>query len=114
MLDIKVTSDEDHIKITGRSNKTILKNALYLASLGKLYEIRTVVIEGIGNEKTVDDITKILSPYLSNQNIRYKIIKYRSIGVRSEFSSYIAPDDKKIEKLKELAMGNGFYDVLIE
>ena len=113
MLDIKATSKQDHIRISGKSNENVLVNAKYLAGLGKLYEIRTVVIKGMNNMQTVDEITRLLSPYLDTENIKYKIIKYRSIGVREEFSNYIAPDEEEMEKLKEIAIKNGFSQVII-
>lgn len=113
MLDIKATSNDDHLKITMRKNDTVLKNAVYLARQGKLFEIRTVTIQGMNNEKTVDEITKLLSPYLNIQNIRYKIIKYRPFGVRDKYVKFRAPDEEAMEQLKLIAIKNGFHDVVI-
>lgn len=113
MLDIKAILREDHIKISKKSNETVLKNARYLAEIGKLDEIRTVAIKGMNNQETVDSITKLLKPYLHIQNIKYKIIKYRSIGVRESFSNYLAPDDDEMETLKNIAVSNGFSETII-
>ena len=62
MLDIKSMNEEEHINLTGRPNKTVIENAVYLASIEeKLQEIRTVLIEGNKNRETVENITKLFA-----------------------------------------------------
>lgn len=113
MLDIKAFDPEVHRTLTAMDNKTVLSNAVFLAERGKLPEIRTVVIPGIlPNEETVFEITRLLSPFLSAGEIRYKLIKYRPMGVRQEYL-YASPDDALMQKLKTIAEGNGFKDIVI-
>lgn len=104
MLDIKSMDKDEHIKLTGRSNKTVIENAVYLASIGKLQEIRTVLIEGHKNRETVENITKLLKPY---PNITYKLISYRPFGVREEFLELKSIGQKEKEELKEIVIANG-------
>lgn len=104
MLDIKSMDEDEHIKLTGRSNKTVIENAVYLASIGKLQEIRTVLIEGHKNRETVENITKLLKPY---PNITYKLISYRPFGVREEFLELKSIGQKEKEELKEIVIANG-------
>ena len=104
MLDIKSMDNNEHIKLTGRSNKTVIENAVYLASIGKLQEIRTVLIEGHKNRETVGNITKLLKPY---PNITYKLISYRPFGVREEFSDLKSIGKEEKEELIEIATANG-------
>ena len=113
MLDIKALDDDRHIAITGKSNKTILKNMYYLASIGKLEEIRTVLMGGEDNKKIVDTITKELKPYLEIKNIRYKLISYRPFGVRDEHLNIKSVSEKEKEELKNIALQNGFTDVVL-
>ncbi|EFI41997.1 radical SAM protein [Peptoniphilus sp. oral taxon 386] len=113
MLDIKALEESSHKRITGSSNKTVLKNMHYLAKLGKLEEIRTVLMSGEDNLKIVDTITKELSPYLKIKNIRYKLISYRPFGVRSEFSDLHSVSDNEKEYLKTVAQKNGFTDIVL-
>lgn len=114
MLDIKAFDNDEHIFITKKPVDTVLENADYLASIDKLFEIRTVTINGMDNVHTVDNITKMLSKYIKQgHNIKYKIIKYRKFGVREQFNNFIAPDDEEMEKLKNIAIENGFTDVVI-
>lgn len=114
MLDIKCMEEGRHTSLTGQGTDMVVKNAEYLAGIGKLPEIRTVVIEeALPNRETVDNITKMLKKYLEKGNIRYKLIKFRSIGVRKEYQEYRTPTKQYMEELKEIAVGNGFEDVLI-
>lgn len=114
MLDIKAFDNDEHIFVTKKSADVVLENAEYLASLDKLFEIRTVTIAGMDNKLTVDSITKMLSKYIKmGHKIRYKIIRYRNYGVREEYSMFAAPTDEEMEELKQIALNNGFEDVII-
>ena len=54
MLDVKAINNDIHLKVIGQSNETVIKNAVYLASIGKLTEIRTVCANTyLNNEETI-------------------------------------------------------------
>ena len=114
MLDIKSIDKDEHIELTSKSNEIVLENAKYLASIGKLFEIRTVVIDDyLDNRKTVYEITNMLREYQKIREIRYKIIRYRHFGVREEFSDMKAPSEEEMNNLKDIANKNGFANVLL-
>ena len=72
MLDVKSYDKEEHKMLTGQDNEMVFKNMEYLASINKLYEIRTVIVPDIlNNEKNVDSISKRLSEL--NPSIKYKL-----------------------------------------
>lgn len=113
MLDVKAFDKEEHIKVTGRSNEMVLKNAVYLAQIGKLYEVRTVVVPELFNSKqTVSCTARLLSPWLKVSNIRYKVIAYRPMGVRKEFSFYKIPDQTEISDLVAAVQKEGFTQII--
>ena len=113
MLDIKAWDLEEHHQVTDRDNETVLRNACYLASLGKLPEIRTVVVPGLVNaEETVTNMTRMLAPHLGQGDIRYKLIQYRPLGVRPEYAVYPMPEEDFMEYLKQLAVSQGFTAVI--
>lgn len=113
MLDVKAWDQEDHKQVTGRENDMVLRNACYLASLGKLPEIRTVVVPGLFEaEETVTKVAKMLAPHLEKGVIRYKLIKYRPLGVREKYAIYPMPDDESMENLKQVAVSYGFTAVI--
>ena len=47
MLDIKAFDGDAHRRITDEGNDTVLKNAAYLAELGKLEEVRAVIVPNL-------------------------------------------------------------------
>ena len=79
MVDIKSIDKEEHIKITGLSNETVLKNINYLLERDKIYEVRTVIAPNLNNEKTVREVSNIIK-----DKCKYKFNAYRYYGVRKE------------------------------
>lgn len=112
MLDIKAFNNEEHKMLTGRDNDIVLQNAKYLARINKLYEVRTVIVpEVLNNAYNVDEISKLIAGL--NPKIRYKIIKYRPIGVREDKLKANQPTDELMEELKNIAEKNGCKNVII-
>ncbi|MCJ8342749.1 MAG: YjjW family glycine radical enzyme activase [Cetobacterium sp.] len=111
MLDIKAWDEDEHIKLTGFTNKNIIKNLFYLKELDKLFEVRTVVIpEFLNNKMTIENVSKIIQ----DKNIRYKIIKYRKLGVRKENLIGInSPTKDELEFLEEICKENHVKDIVI-
>ena len=111
MLDIKAFDENEHIELTGKSNKNVLSNLEFLLRKGKIYELRTVIVPKIlDNERTVSEVSSIIS----NKNVIYKLIKYRKIGVRNEEMEKISsPSDEYMNSLKELALEKKIKDVII-
>lgn len=112
MLDVKAYDGQEHLMLTGKDNELVIKNMEYLASIGKLYEVRTVIVPGVlNNEKSVDMISKKISGL--NPNIRYKLIKFRPMGVRTYMLESSVPTDEAMEKLKAVAEENGCRAVMV-
>ena len=96
MIDIKSMDEEEHIKVTGLNNNTVLKNVKYLLDLDKIYEIRTVIAPNLDNENTVREVSKIIK-----NKCRYKFNIYRHYGVRKEgldFHGNVSPCEDEINK----------------
>ncbi|HEY8420380.1 MAG TPA: YjjW family glycine radical enzyme activase [Thermoclostridium sp.] len=115
MLDIKAFDSEEHKRVTGRDNRIVLKNACFLAREGKLYEVRTVVSPGLFDaERTIIQTAGMLSPYLSVRPIRYKLISYRPMGVRTQYANTLQiPTSDQMNYYAELLTAKGFKDIII-
>lgn len=112
MLDIKSFDRDEHVKLTGKDNYMVLKNAEYLAGINKLYEVRSVIVPGVlNNLYNVNEISKLIASL--NPEIRYKLIKYRPIGVRSDKIESAQPSDGMMEELKAIASRNGCKNIII-
>lgn len=109
MIDLKAGSEEDHKKLTGGCLKTPVENIRQMAKLGKLYEIRTVVIpEVVDNLRTVELGCSLIAAY---PKVRYKLIKFRHYGVRENFAMTKEPSDEMMKELEERAKALGVRDV---
>jgi len=114
MLDIKAFHKEDHIHITDAGNETVLKNAVFLAERCKLYEVRAVIVPDLyDTEESVRKMGAFLAPYLSVHKFRIKLIAYRPMGVREEYSHYRVPGQAYLEKLADILRACGFDEIVI-
>lgn len=114
MLDIKAYRSDDHKKVTGSDNEQILKNAVYLAKCGKLFEIRTVIVEELFEpENVIFSIAEHLKPVTDISKLRYKLIAYRPYGVRESYRYFKEPDEETMQKYKAAAQKAGFRDIII-
>ena len=114
MLDIKAFTASDHVTVTGYTNEMVLKNAAFLAKLGKLYEIRTVVARELFDPaEVIESIAKYLCEHMDIRMLRYKLIAYRPFGVREQYQLYEIPDVSYMEQLKNIAIQVGFQEVII-
>jgi len=112
MLDIKSFDSGEHIRLTGMSNENVLKNAVYLAGMDKLYEVRTVVVpELLDNRSNVAEISRLISGL--DPEIRYKLIRFRPVGVIGGMKDTPVPSEALMQELKEAAEANGCRRVLV-
>jgi len=111
MLDVKSWDKKKHKKLTGKGNKNVLENLKFLMDKGKLFEVRTVVVPGeLDNKETIDEVSRVIG----GKNIRYKIIKYRNIGVRKDrLVGVESPDNEMMEELKKISLKNDVEDIVI-
>jgi len=112
MIDLKAFSPEENRMLTGLTNETVIKNIRELGKLDKIYEIRTVVVPDVLNNKhTVDMGSKLLGEI--NPNIQYKLIKYRPMGVRKELLETTVPTNDYMKELESIARANGCINTTI-
>ena len=98
--------------LTGMGNANVIENVKYLAKLNKVYEIRTVIVpEVLDNYNNVDKISKLMA--ILNPEIRYKLIKYRQLGVRREIIDSYTPTDETMKELSVIAANSGCRNIVI-
>ena len=110
MLDVKVWDKTAHQKYIKATNEMVIKNLNYLVDCGKLYEVRTVVVpELFDNEETVREVCE----KISGHDIRYKLIKYRHLGVRKNNLNLTSPTEKEMKKLETIAHNLNVLNTII-
>lgn len=113
MLDVKAYDRNDHEKVTSAHNDMVLWNIRYLAECNKLFEVRTVAVPELFDVKsTVYETSRLLNEIGKQEGIRYKLIKYRPIGVREEYRSYETPSEEYMNQLRDIAYNNGMKDIV--
>lgn len=113
MLDVKAWSREDHLRVTGRDNACVLRNLEWLAHEGKLTEVRTVVVPELFDcRQTVREVSALLAS-LACLDARYKIIRYRPMGVREQYKGLTPPTEELLQELAGVAAGYGLRDVVV-
>ncbi|MEW6661410.1 MAG: glycyl-radical enzyme activating protein [Bacillota bacterium] len=79
LYDLKLINDEDHRKFTGVSNKPILENLLFLASINHNINVRIPIIPGINNsEENISAIGEFISSLKVVKEIN--ILPYHKTG----------------------------------
>ena len=109
MLDIKCFDPAAHRALTCADHTLVRKNLSFLASIGKLEEVRTVVVPGLlPNEETVRNVCDVLSPFWrAGANIGYKLIRFRPLGVRENYRNISVPDVGLMERMRDIAQKAG-------
>ena len=113
MLDVKAWNENEHVRLTGMSNGIVLKNLRFLAETGKLTEVRTVAVPDCMNaEETVREVSRLLRA-LRAENTRYKIIRFRPMGVRPDYRSLRVPADDEMRALEAVAHEAGVRNTVL-
>ena len=113
MLDVKAWDEAEHVRLTDCSNRMVLQNLRFLAQAGKLEEVRTVVVpELMSAEETVRSVCETLRG-LNAQNVRYKLIRFRPMGVRAEYRNLSVPSEALMEKLEAVAHSMGIKNTVL-
>jgi pyruvate formate lyase activating enzyme len=112
MLDVKAWDEAGHRALTGVGNRRVLENLSYLAKAGKLYEVRTVILDGIFDARTtVIETSRVLAAI--DPSIRYKLIRFRPHGVREEYKALPQPSDALMYELVALARQEGLTEMVL-
>lgn len=111
MIDAKSFKSEEHQRLTGCGNDNVIRNIKFMAKIDKLYEVRTVIVpDKLNNHYNVDKISSLLGKIAPE--VRYKLIKYRPVGVRTDRIESNIPEDDYMEKMSTLAVSNGCQNVV--
>ena len=107
MLDVKASDVAFHNTLCSFDNSIVLKNLVYLLSINKIYEVRTIIFPDKDevNETTVSYVAKHIG-----DRCLYKIIRYRPFGVREENLDYLGhfeTDEDYAQKYVDLAKSLG-------
>lgn len=99
MVDIKAVDKIETLCSTKQKNN--IDNLKYLLKLGKVYEVRTVIIEDyMDSENTVTTVAEILKDY---PEVNYRLIRVHSTGLKEHQKEKIKdkiPSEEYMEELR--------------
>ena len=82
MLDVKAVDKDWCDKLISYPRDMVLKNLDYLLSVGKLYEVRSIIFPGRDREN--EETVRYVAEHIGD-GCFYKIIRYRPYGVRERY-----------------------------
>lgn len=110
MLDVKAWDDEVFRHLTGHGNEVVKRNLALLADLGRLEELRIVVVPGWNDpEATITGIAEVLGERVATTTL--KLITFRNFGVVGELANAASPTGERMAQLEAFARAQGFEDV---
>lgn len=109
LLDIKHIDDAEHKKLTGHSNKNVLKFAGYLSDTGKPMWIRHVLVPTItdndGYLKALAEFIKTLKTVEKVEVLPYHSmgeIKYKNLGIDYPLKGLEPPTRERVKEAKRI------------
>jgi pyruvate formate lyase activating enzyme len=91
-------NSSEYERVCSVSGEGIMENTEFCADRQKLYEVRTVVSDGLFDAENV--VEKVCRRLCGKKAWRYKIIRYRPIGVRSDAAARLrVPEDETMAAL---------------
>ena len=101
-LDLKAFDEKLHHSLTGCSNLQVKRNIAAAAKAAKLYEVRTVLVEGYTDStQEISELGNWLSALPGDFN--WKLIPFRPQGVRGELSRKASFSTERYRTLGETA-----------
>ena len=106
LYDLKAFDEEVHIRCTGKSNKTILENLLYLDSAGAKTEIRIPYVPGYNSDQ-IEKLHAFLKPLKNVTRVKvlpyhnYAGSKYNALGMENTLPETL-PTEEEIQKAQAL------------
>ena len=90
MLDVKAVEKAWSDELISYPRETVLKNLDWLLSVGKLYEVRTIIFPGRDQEN--EETVRYVAEHIQD-GCFYKIIRYRPYGVRERFQKLLGEEE---------------------
>lgn len=114
-FDLKAWNRQLHQQLTGVSNDSVKENLSRTASVGKLYEVRTVLVENYTD--SAEEISAMASWLHSLPgNFNWKLIPFRPHGVRGDFAKlppFPAARYQELLRLARTILGPRIHEIRI-
>lgn len=112
MIDLKCLDDGIHRRLARASNARVLESIRLLASRGKLYEVRLLLLAGLND---ADDLLVRTGEWLAavDPGLRVKVIGYRHHGVRPSTIPLREPSPAQRQHYADVLRSVGGFDLVV-
>ncbi len=100
MLDVKAVGQVWSDELISHPREVVLHNLDYLLSVGKLYEVRTILFPGRDREN--EETVRYVAEHIGSRCF-YKLIRYRPYGVREAYQKLLGEDETDAEYAERFA-----------
>ena len=100
MIDLKCIDPEIHQRMTGRTNAAVLESIELLGYMGKLYEVRLLILPGVNDHP---ELLRRTGEWLARIDpaMRVKIIGFRRHGARDHEPALLEPTPEELAAAAE-------------
>lgn len=110
MLDLKAFDDDLHKQMTEVTNETVKESIKYLHSIGKLYEVRLILIPDVNDAEELIRKTGLWLHGI-DANMRIKINLFNNHGVRAAARDWRVADQSDYQRCLEVLVGTGLKNI---
>lgn len=100
MIDLKCLDPQIHKSMTGQPNDEVLETIRYLHAIGKLYEVRLLLLPGVNDDPEMLHGTANWLADVDPQ-MRLKLIGFRPHGVRPNERELVQPTPEHMDRYRE-------------
>lgn len=112
MIDLKALDDATHVQLTAASNMPVLDSIRHLAGIGRLHEVRLLIMPGYNDDDgTVDRTAAWLRAI--DPGTRVVVIGFRRHGVRRGFDYLVESNPDQMVTIGDRFRAAGFADVVV-
>lgn len=112
MIDLKCLDDEIHQSMTAQPNDQVLASIRYLHTLGKLYEVRLLIMGGVNDDpallRRTAEWLAAFDPYQ-----RVKVIGFRAHGARPQDPPLVEPTADDLASVAEILTDVAPFNVCV-
>lgn len=112
MVDLKCLDPEIHQRMTGQPNDRVLASISHLAPLGRLHEVRLLMLPGVND---ADALLAATGRWLAevDPHMRVKVIGFRQHGVRPSTLPLVEPTADQRQHYADVLAAYGDFDLTV-
>lgn len=112
MIDLKCLDPDIHRSMTGEPNDEVLASIRHLHALGKLYEVRLLLLAGVNDDPA---LLRRTGEWLAaiDPRMRVKVIGFRDHGARPHDPPLVPPTEADKDAAVDLLAGVADFDICL-